>query len=168
MKEKEAENKQLEELLRKAHLSEPSPQLRKRVTTTVERAWNQTGADLPWLIPFRRLATSSAAAIIIIWLANYSSDLALAQWQSVKFPAATEQSPDLESLPEIPYGQFVRRMVSVNRRAFMIDASALSDHIGALQHILDEAQQTNTAAPSAPSDGTSHLISNPPNASSYS
>jgi hypothetical protein len=168
MNEKEAENKQLEELLKKAHLPEPSPQLRQRVIATAKGAWDQTEAELPWLVPFRRLAASAAAAIIIIWLANYSSDFALAQWQSVKFPAATEQSPDLESLPEIPYGPFIRRMVSVNRRAYTIDASALSDHIEVLQNILDESQQSNTAAPSAPSDGTSHLISNPPNSSSYS
>jgi hypothetical protein len=168
MNEKELENKQLEELLKKAHLPELSPQLRQRITAAAKMTWNQNETELPWLVPFRRLAASAAAAIIIIWLANYSSDFALAQWQSVKFPAATEQSPDLESLPEIPYGPFVRRMVSVNRRASTIDASALNDHIGALQNILDEVQQTNTAVPSAPSDGTSHLISNPPNSSSYS
>ena len=168
MNEKEVENKQLEELLSKVHLPEPSPQLRQRITAAAKMTWNQNETEVSWLVPFRRLAASAAAAIIIIWLANYSSDITLAKWQSVKFPAAAEQSPDLESLPEIPYGPFVRRMVSVNRRASTIDASVLSDHIGALQNILDEAQQTNTAAPSAPPDGTSHLISNPPNSSSYS
>jgi hypothetical protein len=168
MNGKNGENERLEDLLRKAHLPEPSPQLRQRATDAAKRAWNQTEAELPWLVPFRRFAASAAAAIIIIWLANYSSDRALAKWQSEKFPALTEQSPDLESLPEATYGPFVRRLVSANRRPATMDASALSDHIEALQNILDEAQQTNTAAPSAPPDGTSHLISNPPNSSSYS
>jgi hypothetical protein len=168
MNAKEAENKQLEELLKKAHLSEPSPQLRRRVTTTAERAWNQTGADLPWLIPFRRLATSTAAAIIIIWLANYSSDFVLARWQSVKFPAASEQPSGLESLPEIPYGPFVKRLVTVNRRSSMIDASGLNNHVETLRHILDESQQSRISRPSEPSGGRSHLISNPVSTSSYS
>lgn len=168
MNAKDAKNRRLEDFLRKAQLRVPSPQLKQQIITGAKKTWNQAPAEIPWLIPFRRLAASAAAAIIIIWLANYSSDFAMAQWRSVKFPAATKQPPDLESLPEATYGPFVRRLVSANRRPATIDASALSDHIEALQNILDEAQQTNTAAPSAPSDGTSHLISNPPNSSSYS
>jgi hypothetical protein len=165
MNAKDAENKQLEDLLKKAQLRGPSPELKQQIITGAKKTWNQAPAEIPWLIPFRRLVASVAAAIIIVWLANYSSDFVLAQWQSVKFPTATEQPPDLESLPEVTYGPFVRRLVSANRRPATIDASALSDHIEALQNILDEAQQSGTAAPS---DGTSLLISNPPNASSYS
>jgi hypothetical protein len=168
MNENNAENKQLEDLLRKAQLPEPSPQLKQQIITGAKKAWNQTEAELPWLVPFRRLVASAAAAIIIIWLANYYSECALAQWQSEKFPAVTEQSPGLDSLPEIPYGSFVRRMVSVNRCSSMIDASALNDHIEALRHILNEAQQSRNSRPSEPAGDRSHLISNPANTNSYS
>jgi hypothetical protein len=168
MNAKDAENKQLEELLKKAHLSGPSLQLKNQIIIGAKKAWNQTGVELSWLVPIRRLVASAAAAIIIIWLANYYSECALAQWQSEKFPSVTEQSPSLESLPEISYGQLVRRMVSVNRRPSTIDTSVLNDHAEALRRILDEAQQDRITRPSAPSGGRSHLISNPANTSSYS
>jgi hypothetical protein len=168
MNEKNTENKQLEDLLKKTQLPGPSPQLKQQIITGAKKAWNQTGAELSWLVPFKRLVASAAAAIVIIWLANYYSECTLAKWQSEKFPAVTEQSPDIDSLPEIPYGSFVRRMVSANRRSSMIDASALSDHVEALRHILDESQQSRTTRPLTPPGGRSHLISNPPNISSYS
>jgi hypothetical protein len=168
MNAKDAENKQLEELLKKAYLSGPSLQLKHQIIIGAKKAWNQTGVELSWLVPFRRLVASAAAAIIIIWLANYYSDCALAQWQSDKFPSVTKQSPGLESLLEIPYGSFVRSMVSINRRPSPIDTSALSDHAEALRHILDEAQQNRIARPSARPGGRSHLISSPANTNSYS
>ena len=168
MNGKDVENKQLEDLLKKAQLPGPSPQLKKQITTATTKAWNHTGAELSWLVPFRRLVASAAAAIVIIWLANYYSECTLAKWQSEKFPAVTEQSPDLDSLPELPYGSFIGRMVSANRRSSMIDASALNDHVETLRHILDEAQQNGITGPSDRPGGRCHLISNPANTSSYS
>lgn len=168
MNAKNTENKQFEDLLRKAHLPGPSLQLKQQIIIGAKKTWNQTGAEMSWLIPFKRLVASAAAAIVIIWLANYYSDCALAQWQSEKFPAVTEQSSDFESLPEISYGSFVRHMVSANRRSSMIDASVLNEHVEALRHILDEAQQNRITRPSAPPGGRSHLISNPPSVVSYS
>jgi hypothetical protein len=168
MNGKEAENKQLEDLLRKAHLPEPSQQLHERITTAAKKAWNQTPSELPWLIPFSHLVASAAAAIVIIWLANYYSECTLAQWQSVKSPVTIKQHHDQESLPEIPYGPFVRRLVSVNRRSFIIDASALNEHVETLRLILDEVQQSSITKPSVPTGGRSSLISNPPHADLYS
>jgi hypothetical protein len=168
MNGKNGENQRLEDLLRKAQLPGPSTELKRQIITGAKKAWNQTTAELPWLVPFRRLVASAAAAIIIIWLANYSSECLLAQWQPTKFPAATEQAPGLESLTEIPCDSFVRRLVSVNRRPSTIDASALNNHVETLRRILDETQQSRITGPSEPSGGTSHLNSNPANTSSYS
>jgi hypothetical protein len=168
MKDKDTQNEQLESILRKARLPEPSPELKERITAEAKRAWNQTLPELSWLVPFRRLAVSAAAAILIIWLANYSSERALAQWQSEKVPSTSEQFPGLESLPEIPYGPFVRQLATVNRQPSMIDASALNDHIEVLRHILDETQQSTITKPSELPGSRSHLISNPPSAISYS
>jgi hypothetical protein len=168
MNEKEAENKQLEDLLRKAHLPEPSQQLHERITAAAKRAWNQTPPELPWLIPFSRLVASAAAAIVIIWLANYYSECTLAQWQSEKFPATIEQHHDQESLPEIPYGPFVRRLVSVNHQSFIINASALNEHVETLRLILNEVQQNIITKPSIPTGGGSSLITNPSHAGLYS
>jgi hypothetical protein len=74
MNETNGENKQLESLLRKAHLPEPSPELKERITSGATKAWNQTSPELPWQIPVRRLIVSAAAAVFIIWMANSYSD----------------------------------------------------------------------------------------------
>lgn len=163
-----AKNKQIEDFLRKAHLPEPSPQLHEHITAAAKRAWNQTEAELPWLIPFKRLVASAAAAILIIWLANYYSECTLAQWQSEKIPATSKQSPDYETLPEMPYGPFMKRLAVLNRRSSMIDASALNNHIEALQHILNEAQQNRLPRPPAPAEGSSSLLPTQPVFNSYS
>ena len=74
MNEKNVENKQLESLLRKAHLPEPSSKLKERITTEAKKIWLQTSPELPWQIPVRRLFVSAAAAVFIIWITNCSSD----------------------------------------------------------------------------------------------
>jgi hypothetical protein len=168
MNDKDTRNKRLEELLRKARLPEPSPQLQERITAAAKRAWNQSPLELPWLIPVRRLAASAAAAVVIIWLANYSSDCTLARWQLGKSPATSDQLTEIEALPEMPYGPFVRRLASLDRRSSVIDTSALNEHIEALRHVLDEAQQSRNAKPPEPDSGSSGLILSPPSANSYS
>lgn len=168
MNDNNTENKQIEDLLRKAHLPEPSPQLHDHITAAAKKAWNQTDTELPWLIPFRRLAASAAAAIIIIWLAHYYSEYTLGQWQPFELPAASEQPAGDEVLPEIPYGRFIKRLAVINRRPSMIDASTLNDHFEALGNILDETQQGGINKPPMPSGGRSRLFSNPPNAGLYS
>jgi hypothetical protein len=168
MNEKNTQNEQLESILRKAHLPEPSPELKERITAEAKRAWNQAPPEMPWLIPFRRLTASAAAAILIIWLANYYSECTLAQWQSGNVPATNNQPTDIEALPEMPYGPFVRRLASFNRQSSTIDTSALNDHVEALRHILDEAQQSSIIKPSAPTGSRSRLIPEPPSKISYS
>jgi hypothetical protein len=168
MNDKDTQNEKLESILIRARLSQPSPHLKERITATAKRAWNQAPPELPWLIPFRRLVASAAAAILIIWLANFSSDHTLAQWQSEKFLTTSNQPPDIEALPEMPYGPFVRGLTSLNRRSSMIDASSLNNHIEALRYVLDEAQQSRITRPSAPAGGRSRLILNQPSANLYS
>jgi hypothetical protein len=168
MNGKNAENERIEELLREAHLPELSPQLQERINAAARRAWNEAPHELPWLIPVRRLVASAAAAILIIWLANYSSDCMLAQWSSGAVHPASQQPADVEALPEMPYSPFVRRLASLDRRSSVLDASALNKHVEALQHVLDESPQSDFAKPPAPAGGRSRLISNPPSAGSYS
>ncbi|GAF94642.1 unnamed protein product, partial [marine sediment metagenome] len=78
MNEKDTGNDQLEHLLRKAHIPEPSTLLKERITTEARKAWNQTSLELPWQIPVKRLVASAAAAMFVISIANYFSDLTLA------------------------------------------------------------------------------------------
>jgi hypothetical protein len=147
MKDKYSENERIENFLRTAHLSEPSPQLKERITAEAKKLWNQSSGELPWWIPFRRLAVSAAAAVLIIWLANCSSDYALGRWRAAKIVAAVEQPGDIDTLPELPYGPFVGRLASIGRRSLVIDASSLSEHVERVRQILDETWQNGAPAP---------------------
>ncbi len=162
MRGKDTQNKQVEDLLQRAHLSEPSPQLHGRITAAAKRAWNEAPEGLPWLIPFRRLVASAAAAVLIVWLADYSGDYMLAQWSPGAVQVGSQQPTDIEVLPEMPYSPFVRRLALVGRRLSAIDASALTSHLETLRHILDEALQGGSAKPQGPAGGRSRLIPDRP------
>jgi len=158
MNEKDLENDQLEHLLRRAHIPEPSPQLKERITTEARKAWNQTSLELPWQIPVKRLVASAAAAVFIISIANFSSNHALKKWRPGDVRATREQLPDLETLPEMPYSSFVRHLVLVNRKPSIIDASALRDYTERLQQVLNEMQQNGSSNGQVLDEGRSHLF----------
>ncbi len=158
MNEKDIENDKIERLLRKAHLPEPSPLLKERITTEARKAWNQTSLELPWQIPVKRLVASAAAAMLVISIANYFSDLTLAHWWSGSVPITRLQPSDLDVLPEMPYSPFVRHLVLVNRKPSIIDASALRDYTERLQQVLNEMQQNGSSNGQVLDEGRSHLF----------
>jgi hypothetical protein len=166
MSEKNAEKRGIEDLLRKARLSEPPPDVKQRITAVARKAWNQAPLELSWTIPFRRLAVSAAAAVFIIWLANYGSDYMLARWSSGAMRLANQQPTNVETLPEMPYSLFARRLAGLDRRSFVLDASALNKHIELLRRALAELLQSDVAKPPAPAGGRSRVILNPPRAKS--
>ncbi|MBL7188826.1 MAG: hypothetical protein ISS70_21065 [Phycisphaerae bacterium] len=168
MKDEHSENWPLENLLTRAHVPEPSPQLKQRITAEARKAWDQTSADIPWQIPLRRLVASAAAAVLIIWLANFSSDYTLAQWRPGSACVATQQPTDFDMLPEMPYGPFAKHMVLVDRRSRVIDASALSDYVESVRRLLDETEQNGVSTPLAPPGGSSRLAPGRADARSYS
>jgi hypothetical protein len=158
MNEKDLENDKIEHLLRRAHIPEPSPLLKERITTEARKEWNQTSLELPWQIPLRRLVASAAAAVFIISIANFSSNHALKKWRPGDVRATREQLPDLETLPEMPYISFVRHLVSVNRRPSITDASALRDYAERVRQALQETQQNGTSNEKVPNGGRSRLL----------
>ena len=138
MNEKDLENDKLEHLLRRAYISEPSPLLKERITTEARKEWNQTSVEMPWQIPIRRLVASAASAVLIISIANFSSEHALKKWRPGDAQVTREQLPDFEILPDMPYHPFVRNLVSVNRRPSMPDASALRNYTERVRQVLNE------------------------------
>jgi predicted YcjX-like family ATPase len=168
MNDKDTQNEQLELFMRKAHLHKPSPELKERITAEAAKAWNQISPELSWQIPVRRLLVSAAAAVFVIWLANCSSDYALARWQSGGLPVAHQKPSDLDALPEIHYGPLARHLVSTGRKPSMTDASVLRNYTETMQRILDEAQQNGVSKPPAPVEGRSRLLPTQPGFNSYS
>ncbi len=168
MKDDHCENEQIESLLRRAHVPEPSPQLRQRVTAEARKVWDQTSADIPWQIPLRRLAASAAAAVFIIWLANFSSDYTLAKWRPGGAPVTGQQPIDFDTLPEMPYGPFAKHLAAVDRRSPVIDASALSDYAETVRKLLDETSQNGVPAPAVQPGDSSRLVPDRADARSYS
>jgi hypothetical protein len=168
MNEKDLENDKIEHLLKRAHIPEPSPLLKERITAEARKAWNQTSLEMPWQIPIRRLAASAAAAVLIISIANFSSDYALERWGPGDVRTTKEQLPDLEILPDMPYRPFVRHMVSVNRRPSITDASALRNYTERVRQVLNEMQQNGASNEQVPDGGRSRLFPAQPDSDLYS
>ena len=168
MNEKDFENDKIENLLRKAHPSEPSLLLKERITTEARKTWNQTSMEMPWQIPIRRLVASAAAAVLIISIANFSSDLALERWGPGDVRATKEPPPDLEILPDMPYRPFVRHMVSVNRKPSTTDTSALRNYTERVRQVLNEMQQNGVSNQPVRDGGRSRLFPVQPGSDSYS
>jgi len=168
MNEKDLENDKIEHLLRRAHPSEPSPLLKERITTEAKKVWNQTSLEMPWQIPIRRLVASAAAAVLIISIANFSSDHTLERWAPGEVRITKEQPPDLKILSDMPYRPFVRHMVSVNRRPSLTDASALRNYTERVRQVLNEMQQNGASNEQVPDEGRSRLFPTQPVSDSYS
>ncbi|MFC1636582.1 hypothetical protein ACFL5Z_17255 [Planctomycetota bacterium] len=165
---RELQNEKLEKLFTKARLPELSPELKERVTTEATRVWKQTSVELSWKIPVRRLVASAAAAMFVVWLTNVSSDSSLARWQSDETSATSQQPPEIEVLPEMPYGPFVRYMASANRKVPAADASRLRHYVETVRRLLDEVQQNDVSKPTAPFKGRSRLYPDRSSPNSYS
>lgn len=166
--EKDIQNEKLESLLRKACLPEPSSELKERITTEAIRVWKQTSVELSWRIPFMRLVASAAAAVFIVWLANFSSDYSMTRWQAGGPFAMRRQPSELDVLPEMPYGPFVRHLASVSRELPASDASVLRHYVEAVRRLLDEAPQNEILKPPAPAGSRSRLLPDRFNPNSYS
>jgi hypothetical protein len=168
MNEKDTQNEQLERFMRKSHLHKPSPELKERITAEAAKAWNQTSPELSWQIPLRRLLVSAAAAVFVIWLANYSSDYTLAKWRPGGLEAAYQQPPNLDALTEMSYGPLARRLVSAGREPSITDASALRRYTENVRRVLDETLQNGISKPPAPAEGRSSLLPTQSGINSYS
>jgi hypothetical protein len=165
---KETHNERLEKFLKKARLSEPSPELKDRITAEATRVWRQASVELSWRVPFMRLVVSATAAVFVIWLANVASDSSLARWQSDETSATSQQPSEIEVLPEMPYGPFMRYMASANRKLPAVDASGLRHYVETVRRLLDEAPQNDVSKPTAPFKGRSRLYPDRSGLGSYS
>ena len=168
MNEKHIENDKLEQIIRRAHPTEPSPLLKERITAEARKAWNQTSLEMPWQIPVWRLAASAAAAMLIISITNLSSDLTLKRWHTRDIRSIQKQLPKPEVLTEMPVRPFVRNLVSVNRRPSMTDGSTLRNYTERVRHVLNETQRNGDSNDQVTDGGRSRLFEAQPLSDSYS
>jgi len=163
-----ADNKQIENILRKAHLPEPSPGLKERITAEARKTWTQIPSELPWQTPVRRLIVSAAAAVLIIWLTNSSSDYALVRWRSGGSSITLQHPTNLDALPELSYRPLARHLVSSGRKPSITNASALRNYTETMLRVLSEAQQNGDSKSSAPAESRSDLLIKQSGLNSYS
>jgi hypothetical protein len=165
---KESQNEKLEKLLTKARLHEPSPELRERITTEATRVWKQTSVEVSWRIPLRRLLASAAAAVLVIWLANISSDRFVARWQSDGFPITSQPSSEVDAFQDLPYGPLVKNLSLAKRALPAARAADLRHYVETLRRLLDEAPQNDDSNPPDPAKGRSRLLPGLSNPGSHS
>ena len=141
MRDNRIENDKLEDLLARAQLSEASPELRQRITAEAHKAWKRTSEEVSWRVPFRRLTAAAAAAMLIVWLTNYSSERTLKKWRSGESFAV---NAEYETPAEMPYGPFAKNLATVSRKPSAISASALRDYVENVRRAIDESRQSGT------------------------
>jgi len=168
MNEKEIKNDKFENLLRRAHPSEPSPLLKKRITAEAKKVWNQTPLEMPWHIPVMRLVASAAAAVIIISISNLVSDYTLQQRHSLYVRIIKEQVSDFEALLETPYRSFIRHPALLDRKPSINKVTALRDYTERVRQVLNEMQQHGAPNGQVPNGGGSHLFPVQPGSDYYS
>ena len=160
------DNHEIEQVLRKVRPTEPSAELRERVVSASRKAWKETPAEIPWQIPFRRLAISAAAAVLIVSCANLFSRQAVVRWRADRPAVTRPPTADFGEMWEVPYSPFVQHLVAV-RRSSERNPSTLSDYFERLRGAFDETEPPmNDEDGSDPTGSRSRLI--PPGSSAAS
>ena len=155
MSKSTSNNDQFEHLLRAVRLSEPSEELKVRVTDVATNAWKGTSVDISWRVPLRRLAVSAAAAVVIVSLANYVSGR-VASGQSRDVHVATREAPELDILPDEVDSFLILRLAATGSRRQESDASRMRDHLEMVRQMLGENQGENQSERDPAVKGRSH------------
>ena len=149
---------EVEQLLRKVRLAEPSAELKSQIVGTAREMWEKAPADIPWRIPLRHLAVSVAAAVLIVWFADYYSLQAVTPWQANRPVAPRMQmAADAEDLTEMPYNPFVRHLMAAGR-APASEATALLNYVQRVRDTLNGAGQEETTESPNPGGPESRLV----------
>lgn len=155
MNEMGRESNEVERLLRRAKLPEPSAELKRRATDAAREAWDEAALDFPWQIPIRRLAISAAAAVLMISLANYWADCVSAGRQSHEFAASMVETPELDDWLQMSCGRLVGHL---GNKASACSPAALREHMAKVKQVLDEGEPTESPDAVAPVEYKSRLL----------
>ncbi|UCD52223.1 MAG: hypothetical protein JSW27_06200 [Phycisphaerales bacterium] len=152
------EHERIERLLRRAHLPEPSAQLKDRVTQATRQAWDQASKDVPWRIPLRRLALSAAATVAVVALANHLGKVPGPRAHPHDPVARSVPNAEVEELAETVYSPARRRLTTNGHRSSTVDGATLRERIENIRAVLDDLNNDGTQAQPAPGGGRSRLL----------
>ncbi len=155
MNDMDRENNEIERLLRRARLPEPSAELKERVSGAARQAWDQASPDVPWQVPVRRLVVSAAAAVLMISLANYYADRVPASRPTHEFVASMVETPELDDWLQMPCGRLVRHLTN---RPPAFTSATLREHMEKVRDVLDESESTDPPDAGAPVEYKSRLV----------
>ncbi len=158
---------EIERLLRKARLAEPSAEFKERVIRAAGRAWNEAPARAPWRIGVGRLVGAAVAAVLIVSFANYLSERVLAPWQHRGPVAVSVSSSDLDEFFELSYGPLVGQIAAA-RAAVGDEAFAPFDYMEKVRETLAETEQGDASDTLTPAGGRSRLLPARPDFYRYS
>jgi hypothetical protein len=156
MRNRDEKLNEVEQLLRKVRLAQPSEELRAQVVGAAHRTWKTVPADIPWRVPLRHLGLAAAAAVLIVSCANYYCIRTVAPWQAHRAVAARVKTTSFEGMPETPYSPFVRHLIATCD-APARDAAALLDYVQSVRKTLDGTEEDNTAGETGPGGHESRL-----------
>jgi len=162
------ENEKVERLMQAARLSEPSGQLRGRVTKAALEAWREGPADVSWRVPVWRVVVSAAAAVLIVSFANVAANRSLVRGRTGDARAAYRETANLEAVPEEMYGSLARRLLTANLRVSGAFGARLEDYREQMRQVLDEAQENGVPDQDASLNGRSRLLRVLPNSDASS
>lgn len=146
----------IERLLKRVRPQEPSAELEERVQCAAQEAWREDTAGIPWRIPILRLALSTAAAAVLVTLANLYGDRASYPPRAPVPAAACVEPCDLDIMGEIPVS--FTRYAATTDTPIGSDASALFDHLRAVRETLRETEEKGLPQGPGLRDPRSHLL----------
>lgn len=148
-------HRQTEEVLKRVRPHELSAELKAKVVAAAREAWHKEPASIPWQIPLRRLATSAAAAVLIVSLANLYGDCASVHGPTRTPVARCAEPCDLDALMNV-YTPLVRYMATAGRPAHPC-ASAMLDHLERVRETLREMERSGSCEEPAAVERRSRL-----------
>jgi hypothetical protein len=164
MSKTDAEHEKLERLMRQASISEPSDALKRHVTEAAQSVWTANPDDVPVQVLLVRLATSAAAAVLLIASAEcFSSHVAPEEHPAIV--RSTAEPANLVPLLE-SYDLMIARHLTTNiRTGVQVDARAVRTHLERTRKTLDESQRNGI---SGSTEGRSGPIPRERDLASYS
>jgi hypothetical protein len=126
---------EVERRLKAACLVEPSDQLKSRTLTAATSAWHGAEVQVAWWVPAKRLMTAAVIAILSVYLADFASDQAGTDWQTVREIEMEKPEPSAYGLDDATYQLFVGHTIAAPRQ---VDAAAIREYYDQVHRELDE------------------------------